>query len=146
MLIKITKQNIGRKGKVAADDIPAYNGGLFAPDKILDNLKIDSKILKSDNLKLSAYDFNTDVDVNILGHIFEHSLNEIEEIQKDLSGFENLIGLKTSKRKKDGVFYTPKYITQYIVENTIGTLCTEKRKEMNGRFSSQMQQKIANKP
>ena len=32
--------NIGRKGKNPADDIPAYNGGLFYPDDILDNLKI----------------------------------------------------------------------------------------------------------
>ncbi len=123
--------NIGRKGQITADDIPAYNGGLFEEDKLLDNLKIDDKVLKADSLKLSAYDFNTDVDVNILGHIFEHSLNEIEEIEQKIN--LNLQGFKsrTSKRKKDGVFYTPKYITQYIVENTIGTLCTEKRKEMN---------------
>ncbi len=118
--------NIGRKGKIATDDIPAYNGGLFAADELLDNLKIDDKVLRADCLKLSAYDFNTDVDVNILGHIFEHSLNEIEEIAA-----RGHASLHTSKRKKDGVFYTPKYITQYIVENTIGTLCTEKRKEMN---------------
>ncbi len=125
--------NIGRKGQIPADDIPAYNGGLFAKDKILDKLKIDDKVLKNDCLKISAYDFNSDVDVNILGHIFEHSLNEIEEMEQKIN--LNLQGLslksKTSKRKKDGVFYTPKYITQYIVENTIGTLCTEKRKEMN---------------
>ncbi len=36
---------------------------------------------------------------------------------------------KKSKRKKDGIFYTPKYITNNIIENTIGTLCMEKRKE-----------------
>ncbi len=123
--------NIGRKGQIPADDIPAYNGGLFAPDELLDNLKIDDKVLKADSLKLSAYDFNTDVDVNILGHIFEHSLNEIEEMEQNLSENDSVSETKTSKRKKDGVFYTPKYITQYIVENTIGTLCTEKRKEMN---------------
>jgi hypothetical protein len=34
-----------------------------------------------------------------------------------------------TKRKKDGVFYTPKYITKYIVENTVGALCIEKRNE-----------------
>jgi len=122
--------NVGRKGKTSSDDIPAYNGGLFAPDEILDNIKIDDEILKADSLKLSAYDFNTEVDVNILGHIFENSLNEIEEIEKTLQEHDSISKPKTSKRKKDGVFYTPKYITQYIVENTIGTLCTEKRKEL----------------
>ncbi|MEA3452306.1 MAG: N-6 DNA methylase, partial [Bacteroidota bacterium] len=87
------------------------------------------------SLKLSTYDFNTDVDVNILGHIFEHSLSEIEEMEAELSApaREDIplsMPISVSKRKKDGVYYTPKYITQYIVENTIGTLCTEKRKEM----------------
>ena len=39
-------------------------------------------------------------------------------------------GARLSKRKKDGVFYTPEYITRYIVENTIGKLCEEKRAEL----------------
>ncbi|MHA1575167.1 MAG: Eco57I restriction-modification methylase domain-containing protein, partial [Alphaproteobacteria bacterium] len=111
-------------------EIPAYNGGLFRNDEILDssNVKIDDEILEKDSLKLSKYDFNTEVDVNILGHIFEHSLNEIEEITAELHGEK--IDKKKSKRKKDGVFYTPKYITKYIVENTVGTLCNEKKEEL----------------
>jgi len=121
--------NIGRKAEDPSDDIPAYNGGLFYPDKILDDLKIDDSALIDDLQKLSSYDFNSEVDVNILGHIFEHSLTEIEEITAELEG---MTADKTkSKRKKDGVFYTPKYITQYIVENTIGTLCKEKRDELD---------------
>ena len=126
--------NIGRKGKTNADNIPAYNGGLFYTDELLDNLIIDDKILIDDLLKLSEYDFNTEVDVNILGHIFEHSLSEIEEITAEINAEEINAGEHApphiSKRKKDGVFYTPKYITQYIVENTIGTLCKEKREEL----------------
>ncbi len=121
--------NKGRKGKTPTDDIPAYNGGLFYKDAILDTLIIDDNILIDDLLSLSEYDFNTEVDVNILGHIFEHSLNEIEEITAQIEG--TLTDKTKSKRKKDGVFYTPKYITQYIVENTIGTLCNEKRKELD---------------
>ncbi len=110
-------------------NLPAYNGGLFAPDEILDKVKIDDEILKDDALLLSSYDFSTEVDVNILGHIFEHSLGEIEEITAEIEGTAE--DKTKSKRKKDGVFYTPKYITQYIVENTVGKLCTEKRKELN---------------
>ena len=120
--------NIGRKGKNAGDDIPAYNGGLFYPDELLDSLKIDDVVLIDDLLKLSSFDFNTEVDVNILGHIFEHSLSEIEEITAEIEGIAK--DKTKSKRKKDGVFYTPKYITQYIVENTIRKLCTEKREEL----------------
>jgi tRNA1(Val) A37 N6-methylase TrmN6 len=121
--------NIGRKGKRAIDDIPAYNGGLFYPDEILYHLKIDDNILINDLQKLSAYDFDTEVDVNILGHIFEHSLSEIEETTARIKGTD--IDKTKSRRKKDGIFYTPQYITQYIVENTIGRLCGEKRSELD---------------
>lgn len=120
--------NVGRKGKKQEDDIPAYNGGLFYEDELLDALNIDDELLISELQNLSMYDFNTEIDVNILGHIFEHSLNEIEEFSAEIQG--TITDNSKSKRKKDGVFYTPKYITQYIVENTIGTLCHEKRKEL----------------
>lgn len=121
--------NVGRIGKKDADNIPAYNGGLFYEDLLLDSLKIDDEILIADLKKLSTYDYNTEIDVNILGHIFEHSLNEIEEITAEIEGAVS--DQKRTKRKKDGVFYTPKYITAYIVENTIGKLCNDKRKELD---------------
>jgi len=108
--------------------IDAYNGGLFQFDEILDNVKIDDEILITDSLKLSNYDFDSEIDVNILGHIFEHSLTDIEKLNAEISG-ENLYK-KQTRRKKEGVFYTPNYITKYIVENTVGTLCNEKKKEL----------------
>ena len=133
-LYEICKQyfgymNTGRTGKRTADDIPAYNGGLFYPDEVLYDLKIDDDILIDDLQKLSAYDFDTEVDVNILGHIFEHSLSEIEETTARIKGTD--IDKTKTRRKKHGIFYTPPYITQYIVENTIGKLCGEKRKELD---------------
>src|SRR5690554_1141970 len=121
--------NTGRPGKKESDNIPAYNGGLFYEDLLLNNLNIDDEILIDDLKKLSTYDFNTEVDVNILGHIFEHSLNEIEEVTAEIEG--TVSDQKRTKRKKDGVFYTPKYITTYIVANTIGKLCIDKRKELD---------------
>jgi len=120
--------NIGREPTEGKGEIFAYNGGLFQPDEILDAIRIPNDfILRLYITKIAAYDFDTEVDVNILGHIFEHSLTEIEEITNELITGEKQI----SKRKKDGVFYTPRYITQYIVENTIGKLCADKRKELN---------------
>ena len=115
--------NTGFKGKQY--DVFAYNGGLFLPDEVLDNITIDDDLLYQHTIKLSEYDFISEVDVNILGHIFENSLNELDEIKAQLAG-ETVDKTKT-KRKKDGVFYTPKYITKYIVENTVGKLCEEKR-------------------
>ncbi len=119
--------NTGRKGQ--QHDIFAYNGGLFAPDDILDNIKIDDSLLHKHTVKLSNYDFESEVSVNILGHIFEHSLNDIDEIQAEIQGVAT--EQSKTKRKKDGVFYTPKYITKYIVDNTVGKLCEEKKTELD---------------
>ncbi|WP_069657772.1 Eco57I restriction-modification methylase domain-containing protein [Arcticibacter eurypsychrophilus] len=117
--------NTGFKGK--RYDVFAYNGGLFKPDEVLDIIRIDDELLYKHTLKLSEYDFESEIDVNILGHIFENSLNELDEIKARLEG--TVIDKATTKRKKDGVFYTPKYITKYIVDNTIGKLCTDKKAE-----------------
>tara|TARA_R110002051_G_scaffold4229_5_gene22725 strand:+ start:49173 stop:52445 length:3273 start_codon:yes stop_codon:yes gene_type:complete len=118
----------GRKGTGSRAEIYAYNGGLFKPDRILDGLVIDNDLLHKHALQLANYDFESQVDVNILGHIFENSLNEIESVNAEIEGGD--FDKQKSKRKKDGVFYTPKYITKYIVENTVGKLCEEKKVEL----------------
>ncbi|MEQ3664135.1 DNA methyltransferase [Olleya sp.] len=118
----------GRAGTSKRAEIYAYNGGLFKEDKTLDSLEIDNDLLYKHTSKLAAYDFESQVDVNILGHIFENSLNEIESVNAEIEGGD--FDKQKSKRKKDGVFYTPKYITKYIVENTIGKLCDEKKTEL----------------
>ncbi|MBQ8245537.1 MAG: Eco57I restriction-modification methylase domain-containing protein [Lachnospiraceae bacterium] len=121
----------------------AYNGGLFRTDEVLDSLIISDELLYKHTKILSEYDFKSDVDVNILGHIFEHSLSEIEEVTQRIMGVE--VDSSKSKRKKDGVFYTPSYITKYIVENTVGKLCAEKKQTLDIKeeeyFSDRKRQK-----
>lgn len=60
-------------------------------------------------LLISSFDFGSELSVNILGHIFENSIGDIEELKDET----------TERRKKEGVFYTPEYITDYICRNTI---------------------------
>lgn len=120
--------NTGRPAKGDKAEIHAYNGGLFAPDPILDTLTISDSVLEKHVRKLTEYDFESEVDTNILGHIFEHSLNDIENVRAMLTGQE--VDKSKTKRKRDGVFYTPKYITKYIVDHTLGRLCTEKKAEL----------------
>jgi type I restriction-modification system DNA methylase subunit len=138
--------NTGFKGK--RYDVFAYNGGLFKPDEVLDTILIDDELLFKHTFKLSEYDFASEVDVNILGHIFENSLNELDEIKAQLEG--GIIDKSSSKRKKDGVFYTPKYITKYIVDNTIGKLCNDKKAEINiieeDYFTDKKRNKITKQP
>ena len=109
-------------------NIPEYNGGLFASNALLDELVIDNDVINACPLALSAYDFNSEIDVNILGHIFENSLNDIEELKARIN--DDDFDASKSKRKKDGVFYTPEYITKYIVDNTLGSLCQAKKEEL----------------
>lgn len=108
-------------------NINKFNGGLFAPDNELDSLVIKDSILEEIS-KLTEYDFETDIDVNILGHIFEQSISDIEEIKSVIEGKD--FDKKTTKRKKDGIYYTPEYITKYIVENAIGGWLEDRKKEL----------------
>ncbi len=103
--------------------IEGYNGGLFATDEKLDNLKIDDFALNAS--KLSEYDFASEVSVNILGHIFEQSLNDLEEITANIGG--DSFDKTKSQRKKDGIFYTPEFITKFIVSKTLGEICKDKK-------------------
>lgn len=109
------------------ENISHFNGGLFKNDDILNSLNIDDKVFE-ELKKISDYDFDSDLNVNILGHIFEQSISDIEELKKSISGEE--FDQKKSKRKKDGIFYTPQYITKYIVENSIKNWLDDKRKEL----------------
>ena len=60
-------------------------------------------------LIMDSFDFTTDLNVNILGRIFEQSISDLEELKEE----------KVSRRKKEGVFYTPEEITDYVCRNTI---------------------------
>lgn len=120
--------DIGRQGTTSRAEIFAYNGGLFKPDATLDSLIIDDQLLFKHTKTLSDYNFASQIDVNILGHIFENSLNEIESVNAEIDGVS--FDKQTTKRKKDGVYYTPKYITKYIVDNTVGKLCADKKIEL----------------
>lgn len=107
--------------------INQYNGGLFKEDPELDSLIIPDEILESFT-QLSDYDFNSDLNVNILGQIFEQSITDVEQIKKEISGTDTEDD--TGKKKEDGIFYTPYYVTRYIVEQTVGVYLAEKKEEL----------------
>lgn len=97
-------------------DIPqGYNGGLFKSDPDLNMLEISDNAL-TPILELGKYDFEEEVSVSILGHIFEQSISDLEEIKRKVHTDLAV----DSKRKKDGIFYTPDYIVRYIVDNSLG--------------------------
>lgn len=109
------------------ENINRFNGGLFKADDVIDNLVIKDGVLK-EILSIERYSFDSDLNVNILGHIFEQSITDLEELKSAINGED--FDKKKGKRKKDGVFYTPEYITRYIVNEAVGGWLEDKKREL----------------
>ena len=122
--------------------IPAYNGGLFAPDAGLDHLAVPDEVCALFH-ELAGYDYRPAsavadgddsveirpvIDVDILGHIFEQSITDLERLRQDLEsgGVPGDEAQAKSRRKKEGAFYTPAFITRYLVEQTLGAVIRDR--------------------
>lgn len=135
----------------AALGIHGYNGGLFAEDATLDRLRISDEVCAYFR-DLGAYDYRPAhqaaanepsaaspsglIDVDILGHIFEQSITDLERLRnelqssplapredgpaQDLPSSAAPAPPKALRRKKEGAFYTPAFITRYIIEQALG--------------------------
>lgn len=118
--------------------VPLYNGGLFAPDAFLDKLTVTDSACDVFQ-EFGKYDFGGEVSVNVLGHIFEQSISDLEELQELANSgaftLDNLVqsaqsSIKTSvngARKEHGIVYTPEFITAFIVEQTLGKTLEDAR-------------------
>jgi len=109
-----------------------YNAGLFnmREDKIAREIKIDDRVLKDIILNLyypSPYAFSA-IPVEILGQVYERFLGKT--IRLTPSG-QAKVEYKPEVRKAGGIYYTPKYIVDYIVENTVG-------KQLEGKTPNQV--------
>jgi len=109
-----------------ADD--KYNSGLFdfKKDRISKTLSVDNKVLKTIINELyypeSPYEFSV-LSVEILGSAYEQFLGKVIRVDKAHSAH---IEEKPEVRKAGGVYYTPQYIVEYIVNNTVGKLIESK--------------------
>ncbi len=119
--------------------IPGYNGGLFARDFVLDPLEVPDDVL-GELTGLGDYDYRAPsaaagesagarlVDVEILGHIFEQSITDLERLEQELAeGIFEVGGL--TRRRREGAFYTPRVITRFIVGHALHRVLT-------GRFDA----------
>jgi fido (protein-threonine AMPylation protein) len=117
-----------------ADD--RYNSGLFhfhqekdraeSPDNLTPRLKIDDKVLKDILSRLyypqSPYEFSV-FPTEILGQVYEQFLGKVIRLT---SGHQAKVEEKPEVKKAGGVYYTPAYIVEYIVKQTVGVLCDGK--------------------
>lgn len=103
-----------------ADD--KYNSGLFdfKSDRLSHSLAIDDKALKHiiENLYYpkSPYEFSV-IGADILGNVYEQFLGKVIRLT---AGHQAKVEEKPEVKKAGGVFYTPEYIVDYIVKNTVG--------------------------
>ncbi len=110
-----------------------YNSKLFAHHPC-DDLKIDDDVLNTvinglyeSKDGLYRYDFSL-LSADILGNIYEQYLGRI---LKKVGKNSKLEASKT-KRKSEGIYYTPTYIVDYIVKNTVGEyIKTHKEKDID---------------
>lgn len=125
--------------------IPPYDGGLFRNDPDVDNLQLDDDW--TDFFKaVGDYDFAHEINVDVLGHFFEKSINDIEKIR--LAGIfeskeeEKPRGkmLKSAEKKKGGIYYTPPELTGFITKNTVTKIVDEKIKLLERNFGVRLDQ------
>lgn len=106
--------------------LPPLNGGLFRPDEEIDELEVSDEICERFR-EIANYDFADDVTVEVLGHIFEQSVTDLEELRADAVEQEFVnTQKKPSKRRAEGVFYTPGFVTRYLVDLTLGEAFRER--------------------
>jgi type I restriction-modification system DNA methylase subunit/predicted type IV restriction endonuclease len=101
-----------------------YNSGLFdfKQDKISESLKIDNKVVKTIVKEMyypeCPYEFSV-LPVEILGNAYEQFLGKVIRITP---AHHAKIEEKPEVRKAGGVYYTPQYVVDYILKNTVGKL------------------------
>jgi predicted type IV restriction endonuclease len=109
-----------------------YNSGLFhfkeekgrpgQPDTLTLDLEVDDKVLKEILHSLyypeSPYEFSV-LSADILGHVYEQFLGKVIRLTP---GHHAVVEEKPEVKKAGGVYYTPTYIVDYIVKNTVGKL------------------------
>ncbi len=119
-------------GGSPSGDVPAYDGGLFRHDDEVDGLQLNDSW--TDFFKnIGEYDFGSEVGVDVLGHLFEKSINDIERLRVTGGLFESKKDepispkmVKSAERKRGGVYYTPPEFTRFIVDHTVGQAIRER--------------------
>ena len=112
--------------------VPFFNGNLFKPH-FSEHLTVSDEWLVNFVGDLSdeesPYLFNA-IPVEILGTIYERFLGKVVRPK----GRGVMIEEKPEVRKAGGVYYTPRYVVDYIVEQTVGKLIGDKTPEQTKRL------------
>ena len=105
-----------------------YDSELFE-ETLVDEVVITNDVLKEvitglykTKDKLRRYDFSI-IDADVLGNVYEQYLSHILKKTKKRADVKE----RHARRKEQGIYYTPTYIVDYIVRNTLGELLKDKK-------------------
>ncbi|PKA12102.1 restriction endonuclease subunit R [Leptospira meyeri] len=127
MLLEATKTSkdssdsaYGKFNQIFLNANSKYNSGLFHPEPWIQNLQVDDKVFQSivSNLYYPECPYELSVmPIEILGNIYEQFLGKSIRLT---SSHQAKVEEKEEVRKAGGVYYTPQYIVDYIIESTLG--------------------------
>jgi len=139
-------------GELSGAPAPGYNGGLFAPDEAIEALDLNDLPWTEGFRTIGSFDYSEEVDVEVLGHLFERSITELEKLRvgglfalqaatgngkatskktktkasKKKQSVRETKMKKSAQRKRFGIYYTPPAFTSLIVERTVDALIRER--------------------
>ncbi|MCG2727447.1 MAG: N-6 DNA methylase, partial [Candidatus Methanoperedenaceae archaeon] len=107
-----------------------HNGEIFRRGLYYDRITVSDDVLKRIIEEMTSYSFRK-FDFDILGNTYETYLGNTLYLKDD-----NTFDLKPSQetRKESGIYYTPPYVVDYIVKNTLGALLSDKKPEEIARI------------
>jgi SAM-dependent methyltransferase len=124
-------------------NIPGYNGGLFSKDPGLDAIQVPDSVCAELKL-LGDYEYQSPsivngetsgarlVDVEILGHIFERSITDLELMEKELAAGVFALD-RVERRRREGAFYTPRMITRFMVGRALRPVLADRFEDLRRR-------------
>ncbi|HUE72748.1 MAG TPA: hypothetical protein VMP01_17815, partial [Pirellulaceae bacterium] len=123
-----------------SEGIPKYNGGLFARHAV-DDVELPDTPWTTFFQSISTYDFADEVNLDVLGHLFERSITEIEKLKEsglfggDAEKLERYAAMpQSAKRKQLGIYYTPPELTSRIVQYTVEELIEQRFASLAVKF------------
>jgi hypothetical protein len=139
------------KGHPDFDLTTGYDGGLFAHDPEVDDLQLDDQWTNFFR-SVATYDFRDEVNVDVLGHLFEKSVAELEKIRVgglfalEANGAPAPSMRKSAQRKRFGIYYTPPDFTRFIVRNTVSRVIDERLEDLRRTHGLKAEQTTSDEP
>jgi type I restriction-modification system DNA methylase subunit len=135
--------------RLFAEAAATYDSELFQTDALIDVLlqglatrtDVDDTLaeivegLYSVPRSYAQYDF-AQMDADVLGQVYEQYLGYVPQYMRQLAAQEPLPGFpaqeitvdaKRQRRKEHGIYYTPRWVVHYIVQQTLGRFLEESR-------------------